>query len=142
MAGEAVLCVSREGYMKSFVGEPIGGRIFLNPGTGPVEDANEENARINTDILMAEIGLPSTRARRYRRNDYGEGRYCFRLYRAGFVCEVQMPGLPLDQVRFTGENGQGAWDYPRLYVDGGSWLWKFAIGCARRALSEETDEDE
>ena len=42
-----------------------------------------------------------------------------------------MPGLPLDQVRFVEDEGQDIWKYPRLFVDGKPWLWKYAVNvCA------------
>jgi hypothetical protein len=45
----------------------------------------------------------------------------------GNKAEVLMPGLLLSQVRYTGDGYQNIWDYPRLYVDGDSWVWKYAI---------------
>ena len=41
--------------------------------------------------------------------------------------EIQMPGLPVDRVRFLDEDGQNIWDFPRLYVDDSSWVWKYAL---------------
>lgn len=128
--------------MKSFVGKPIGGKIFINPGTGPVNDATAADARLNIRQFVKELALSGVRIRRHARDDYGDGRYAFRLYYAGQRCEIQMPGLPTDQVRFLGTEGQNAWDYPRLYVDGSSWLWKFALSCARRQLTQTDGEGE
>lgn len=123
--------------MKSFVGKPVGGNIFLNPGTGPVDDATEANARANVQSFVAELGLDDVRVRRHPRADYGEGRYAFRLYYGKRMVEVQMPGLALDQVRFLGrEYDQDPWDYPRMYVDGSSWLWRFGLHAARDRLAK------
>jgi hypothetical protein len=66
------------------------------------------------------------------------GRYGFVLgFRSSALpFEVEMPGLPLRDVRYMpdepGNEGQKAWDFPRLWVDGSSWLWKFAV----RTISE------
>jgi len=48
-----------------------------------------------------------------------------------------MPGLPLDRVRYIGAPEQNAWRFPRLFVDGNSWLWEFALEIARGALGEK-----
>ena len=50
---------------------------------------------------------------------------------------VEMPGLPLEQVRYMGHEGQNARDYPRLYVDGASWLWEFAVNIVSDFPEEE-----
>ncbi|MET9402659.1 hypothetical protein [Kitasatospora sp. NPDC002965] len=39
-----------------------------------------------------------------------------------------MPGLSLDQVRWMNEPDQNIWNYPRLFVDGSSWVWWYALG--------------
>ena len=49
-----------------------------------------------------------------------------------------MPGLPLEQVRYLGLDGQNAYDYQRLDIDHSSWLWKFAVNVSRL----ERDEDQ
>lgn len=65
------------------------------------------------------------------------GRFRFVLVRGERRCEIDMPGLPIDRVRYVGGEGQDIWDFPRLYVDGSSWVWKFAVNRARDKLSEE-----
>lgn len=118
--------------MKSFIGDPIGGHLFINPGTGPVEGADCASARVNIQAFIRDLGLDGVSCRRHARRDYGNGRFCFRLYKNGRRCEVQMPGLPLEQVRFQG--GLDPWQFPRLYVEGSSWLWTFAVSSARDDL--------
>jgi len=52
-----------------------------------------------------------------------------------------MPGLPLDLVRYTGENGQNIWNFPRLYLDDSSWVWKFAANIlANEGFAAEKEE--
>lgn len=100
-------------------------RVVVNPGSGPVEGATEEHAQTNIRHFVADCG-DGWRAVRCAQDDH-DGRYSFVVYRHNRCHQVDMPGLPLEQVRYTGSEGQSAWDYPRLYVDGGSWLWKFAL---------------
>ena len=40
---------------------------------------------------------------------------------------VDMPGLPLAKVRFTGAKSQDIWTFPRLYVDDSSWVWLYSF---------------
>jgi hypothetical protein len=52
-----------------------------------------------------------------------DGRYAFRLFVDGASHVVEMPGMPLAEVRVLKAAGQNVWDFPRLYIDGSSWLW-------------------
>jgi hypothetical protein len=119
--------------MKSFNGVPIAGCIYVNPGAGPVEDADENYARMNVRAFIRDLELDGVWFRRYVRADRGDGRFCYRLYKGEQKCEILVPGLPLKQVRF--QDGLDPWDFPRLYVDGSSWLWIYAVGRARHALT-------
>lgn len=114
--------------------------VFINPGSGPVAEATEEQAAAAMAVFVLDLsaqGLPVTGAARQPEADYGDGRYAFTLAMAdGRTIEVQMPGLPVEQVRYLGEDGQNIWDFPRLYVDDSSWVWKFALD-----VCEPDDED-
>lgn len=118
-------------------------QIVINPGSGPVEGATEEEASKNITAFMDELGLEGLEYLRVPTEDQ-RGRYGFDVYLPAnqMSALVEMPGIPLEQVRFTGEEGQSAWDYPRLYVNGSSWLWKFALNSARGYLSGEHEVDE
>jgi len=113
----------------------------INPGSGPVVHATEENAWVNirafvTDLSEKGVGIVNI-LRRSDRDDL-DGRYEYDLFlkdpepredseprtRIG----IAMPGLPLERVRYLGGTDQNILDFPRLYVDGSSWVWKFAIG--------------
>jgi hypothetical protein len=104
--------------------------IAINPGSGPVEGATEEHAKANMEAFATDLrerGLYPTGLTRNERDD-GRGRYGYILTMGDARrLELQMPGIPLDEVRYTGEDGQNIWDFPRLYVDGSSWIWKFAL---------------
>lgn len=105
--------------------------IIINPGTGPVPEATEEHAAASMLAFGEDLRHTGLDVKDFSRTpdaDYGEGRFAFTLNMAdGRTVEVQMPGLPLDRVRYTGADGQNIWDFPRLYIDGSSWVWKFAL---------------
>jgi hypothetical protein len=107
------------------------GIVFINPGTGEVEGATEENARANMEQFVKDCDSSLTwHFRRNKKADYGDGRYAFVVHCDEFPAkkvEIQMPGWKLERVRFLGTDGQNPFAFPRLYVDGSSWLWKFAI---------------
>lgn len=111
--------------------------VFVNPGTGPVVGTSAENAEANMRAFVSEIGA----------DEFGgpigedEGRYEFEAYGNGRSVSVEMPGLPLDEVRYVGTEDQNIWDFPRLYVDGSSWVWCYAVRSAKRALSGEDDDE-
>lgn len=118
--------------MESFIGEPIrigGGQVFVNPGTGPVDDATEAEARKNMKQLVIDAEIQGARVRRKSRLDEN-GRFGFRVIAADRTWDVEMPGLPLERVRFM--KGLDPWQFPRLYLDGSSWLWEFAVGIMKR----------
>ena len=43
------------------------------------------------------------------------------------------PGLALAGVRYLDQPGQNIWHFPRLYIDGDSWVWKYAVEIVQRA---------
>lgn len=109
--------------------------VYLNPGTGPVDGTTAEHAEANMQAFVQECGA-----------DYydvvggeNEGRYSFEVGAGERVFEVEMPGLPLDEVRYVGTEDQNIWNYPRLYVDGSSWVWCYGVSMARAIISGEDD---
>lgn len=120
--------------------------IVINPGSGPVNGATAENAWENMERLLADCDLrfddtpDSYQIRREEGGDH-DGRFRFYVYSPGetFHTSVDMPGLPLERVRYMGEHDQNPWNFPRLYVDGSSWLWCYACGslCERLGLDDE-----
>ncbi len=99
--------------------------IIMNPGTGTVDDATVEQATINIEQFIADLNEKGWQYI-YLPNRDDNGRFAFLLwnerpYRP--VCHiVDMPGCSLEQAR----EGR-PWYSPRLYVDGSSWLWGFAL---------------
>lgn len=105
--------------------------IIINPGSGPVEGATLENAAANMVQFIADSVEKSAVPVTYSvapSHGHDEGRFLFNVSNSeGRTVEVEMPGIPLEQVRWMDEPNQNIWDFPRLYVDGSSWVWKFAL---------------
>lgn len=103
--------------------------IIINPGTGPV-DGNPDQAAANMEVFADDVA----RAHMITRQSCTvescgideEGRSRFELRLPTRTFSVDMPGMPLEQVRYLGGE-QNIFAYPRLYVDGSSWVWKFAV---------------
>lgn len=102
--------------------------MIVNPGTEPVENTSEEQAEANIQqfIKDCDIGDDDRWRIHYLRTKAPEegGRYGFIIYNHCNVRAhlVDMPGCDLDLVRQA-----KPWVSPRLYVDGSSWLWNFAL---------------
>jgi hypothetical protein len=123
-----------------------GGTVFVNPGTGVVSGATEQHAIANIqafiqDCVNRDSALTGMAFFRTPETDYGDGRYGFDLLWQDKTVEIQMPGWELERVRFTGAEGQNILNFPRLYVDGNSWAWKFAINCTVGAFTEYGEDD-
>jgi hypothetical protein len=91
---------------------------------GPVPDATEDNAAKNMSAFWTDMqarGLEPGAFTRRSNDDYGDGRYAFDFYLGEDLHQVQMPGLPLERVRYLGGD-QDIRDFPRLYVDDSSWV--------------------
>lgn len=112
--------------------------LFINPGAGNVPDATGEHATANMHQFMADLNLPGAVFTPLPSEDSGRYLYLVRYHNRAY--DVDMPGIPLDKVRFTGASDQNAWNYPRLYVDGSSWLWLYAVRILRGDLTDTNDE--
>jgi hypothetical protein len=101
-------------------------RVIINPGAGPVSDSTEANAEANMAQFVADSPLSGLTYRRAADLDNG-GRYGFLVQRNGEgpAVEVQMPGVPLERVRYMGTDG--CFDLPRLYVNGSSYWWLYGL---------------
>lgn len=122
--------------------------LIINPGTGPVDGGSEERAAANVRQLFDDVGVVGRAVELVCRGSDDGGRYGFVVrvspecdctvpisegagqHAPGCAClgesaeiEVDMPGLPLREVR-TDDLLRA----PRLYVDGSSWWWPYALG--------------
>jgi len=110
--------------------------FIINPGTGQVSrgvgSVLWRNADRNMTVLMrdAECGSDCRLKRAGAVDEHG--RYPYLIVRGRRRVDVDMPGLKLELVRL-GEH-DNAWFFPRLYVDGSSWLWPYAVSIVRDFL--------
>lgn len=101
--------------------------IIINPGSGPVAGATAEQAARTMQQFVHDLGERGLTVASYMRNaaaDYDaddhDGRFAFDLtFTDGRTAQIQMPGLPVDKVRWLGPD-QDIWQFPRLYVDDSS----------------------
>jgi len=98
--------------------------VIINPGTEAVEQATIENATINMKQLIEDSGQTGVTFERIKKQD-AEGRFAFRLKseKHNFTIGVDMPGCDLEKVQAS-----KPFYSPRLYIDGSSWLWGYALG--------------
>lgn len=111
--------------------------VLSNLGNGPVAgDTCLDHAIANITTFIKELDMkdpPVSVTMRSPGHD-GTGRYQFNLHRGICTVDVDMPGLSLDEVRCTEDSmSRGC---PRLYVDGNSWWWCYALDMARTALAD------
>lgn len=101
--------------------------IAINPGSGPVGgEVSWDNAYENIAAYIADCEIPMNIVRSEHKAD--EGRYMFVLRNDeyDYQIDVEMPGLPLEKVRYVEGDERSILEFPRLYVDGGSWIWYLA----------------
>lgn len=101
--------------------------VIMSLGAGRVQGrVLLKHAWKNMRLFRREV---DTRARIVRVVGHGkEGRYTFSLALDNRVVSVHMPGLP--------RPGGDQHDWYRLYVDGNSWFWRYAVEIAREHLAE------
>ena len=114
--------------------------IIINPGTGPQPAATEANADETIKRFVEDLGIPHVVYGRCpgldSDSDLSVGYFGYILrWRWDTFCQVDIPGIDPDVV----QEGR-PWFSPRLYVNGNSWLWGFALSAASRALTGADDE--
>lgn len=115
-------------------------QVVINPGSESVDHATLDDATANIKRFITDLEIDDpVRVVRLPEEDE-RGRFGFLLWWENCCTTIQMPGLPLDRVRYV-NRAQNPWEYPRLYVDGSSWLWCFALSAARAALTGIDEED-
>lgn len=115
--------------------------IAINPGSGAVDDATRELAEANMQQFVSELGFavelePFVYLHGQHHKDFDPtttGRWLWILRTNGRSCTVEMPGAPASKVQLR--DGDNAWHFYRLYVDGSSWLWPYAIEMTRTILT-------
>lgn len=102
---------------------------------GQKHDVCRDHAIANIDKFIQQLAMPDppVSVTMQSPDHDGTGRYQFMLHRGQRTVPVDMPGLPYDEVFCTRLDRAIP---PRLYVDGNSWLWCFAIDFAVSGLRD------
>lgn len=108
--------------------------LIINPGTGPLEETSLKNAEAAFELFMGDLNTGEMRGYRNPGKDDQNGRYGFTIMLEDRRVDIQMPGIDPEVTRKS-----KPWESPRLYVDGSSWLWEFALGAAREILETEKE---
>jgi|SRR5690606_24333210 len=99
-------------------------KVFINPGSGPCANGSKEQSEINIKQFIEDAKVECE----YRFvEEQEDGRHLYILDNGKMEHEIEMPAIPLENVRYLDLEGQNIWDFPRLYVDGSSWVWMYAI---------------
>lgn len=102
--------------------------ISINPGGGPVNgELSWGNAYENIKQYIKDCEIPLHIVKSNHVPDDGRYLFVLRNDEYDFETEVEMPGLPLEKVRYVRAEGQNILEFPRLYVDGGSWIWNCSL---------------
>lgn len=113
--------------------------VIINPGSGPVDGGYEQHAHANALELAREANQdPANACCEWRVHvastwfeSDGRWGFEFRNHGGDQRVDVLMPGLPLERVRYVVGEGMNPFAFPRIYVDGNSWLWPFAVSTLR-----------
>jgi len=109
--------------------------IHINPGSGPVRGKNlKSNAINNISQFLQDVGGNSEWEYIKKQED---GRFLFVISSVVADVEVEMPGLPLEEVRYIDKNNQNIWDFDRLYINGSSWVWLYAVQSMQELLEAQ-----
>lgn len=98
--------------------------VSINPGTGPVSDNGTNQSEINIKKFIEDLGVNATFEFKEVLED---GRHSYEIHFNGNTHYIDMPAIPIENVRYVGGPEQNIWHFPRLYVDGSSWVWKYAL---------------
>ena len=106
--------------------------VVINLGTGRRPNRSLDNATKVIDFIAIDLSLPRRCFRRAGTRDDAKGYFGFDLNIEGKTIEIDVPGDDPDVVH------KGApIESPRLYIDGSSWLYGFAMNAIRRRLDGE-----
>ncbi len=103
--------------------------IIINPGTEASDTATEANALRVAERICAETGSTASRHPEADR----DGWFGFRFVRDGRTAEVDIPGDDPEVVC----DGR-PWVARRLYVEGSSWLYGYALSAIERQFTGES----
>jgi hypothetical protein len=99
-------------------------QVLINPGSGPVQNGSKEQSEINIKQFIADLEINGNYEFVKVEDD---GRHTYKVWNETHSHEIDMPAIPLENVRYLGTDGQKIFDFPRLFVDGSSFVWKYAL---------------
>jgi hypothetical protein len=112
--------------------------LVINPGSGPVEEASLDCAAENIKVYAEDIAkhhdlVVKDIFRQEEEDDRGRFAFAIDVEKGALKRRllVDMPGLPVEKVRYVGRPEQDIWEFPRLVIDGSTWVWEFAVKVAR-----------
>lgn len=110
--------------------------VLINPGSGPVDGGTLKQAQANMAAFLTALNVKGATAERTKARAHN-GRWTFKVSlhqrRAkSRHCVVEMPGVGGLDSKFPLP--------PRLYVDGSSWFWPFAVRQCRDALTGSLED--
>lgn len=99
------------------------------PDTTTSHRARAAWAEKNARALLREAGVKAWLTGTVRHE--GDGRWTLRARDRHRTVEISMPGCALRHLKDTVRP-----DTPRIYVDGSSWFWRFAVAMLREFFEE------
>lgn len=107
-------------------------KIVINPGTEPIVKTTEDNAIKLAEYIAKDLKLDITNWQRNPKADDNQGRYGFIFKGAGGKVDVDIPGIDPDITRKS-----MPFESPRLYVNGSSWLYGYALDFIYDGIKKE-----
>lgn len=106
--------------------------VIINPGTEGRGSATLENAQVIVDRICDELTIPKSSVSRLPAQDRPEKGYW----------AFQVSSLPPFSIDVPGDDPDNfflskPFESRRMYVDGSSWLWRYAIGTFERCLGRK-----
>ena len=111
--------------------------VSINVGIGPIDNASVGYSRQNISQLILDAGFELDQIGVEKLGDDDKGRFYYKLTHGEKICYIDMPGIDIALVRYLGDKDQDIRDFPRLYVNGSSWLWLFAVKIVKTILQGE-----
>ncbi len=108
--------------------------LIINPGTEGRDGATVENATAVVGQICADLSIPPEQIQRQpEKDDEADGFFSF-VFDNGNGCrfDIEVPGDDPAQV-----TASKPFVSRRLYVDGSSWLYGYALNAIERCISGE-----
>jgi hypothetical protein len=111
--------------------------VTINPGTEAQPKHSVDNAVKIAEYICKDLSIDLSHFIRNENGDNDRGWYGFTFSGKGGNVSVEIPGIDPEVVR-RGE----PWVSPRLYVDGSSWLYGFALNRIVEHISAQDPNSE